>query len=172
MIPLGAKIPHFRGDNQDSAKTEEDNTKEEASSAAEEANSMIKGLVIEAEAPQVGEEGMTMVIMDTATPTTLEIEVDRSKDDHGGRGVSNQEEEDIHRKREQETQNIGVYRSISIYVVYVEIKATMTISAIPYNIWLMLYKANKHRDITLYTTHLNLKTIMTNRLFRVGIPKP
>ena len=149
MIPPEAKIPHFQGDNQDSAKREEDRIKEVASSEVEEANNMIKGLTIEAEAPQEEEEGMTMVTTVTVIPTTLEIGVDPSKDAHGGRVVSNQEEEVMYRKREQETQNTGVYRSISIYAVYAETKATTTINVIPYNTWLMLYKANKHRATTL-----------------------
>ena len=64
-----------------------------ASSEVEETNNMIKGLTIEAEAPQEEEEGMTMVITVTAIPTTLEIEVDPSKDVQVGCVVSNQEEE-------------------------------------------------------------------------------
>ena len=149
MIPSGAKIPHFKGDNQDSAKQEEDIAKEVASSEAEEANNMIKGLTTEAEVPQEEEEGMTMVITVMAIPTILEIEADPSRDVHGGHVVFNQEEEVMHRKREQETRNTRVYRSISIYVVYAETKATTTINVIPYNTWLMLCKANKHRATTL-----------------------
>ena len=149
MIPPGAKIPHFKGDNQDSVKQEEDKAKEVASSEVEEANNMIKGLTTEAEAPREEEEGMTMVITVMAIPTILEIEVDPSKDVHGGHVVFNQEEEVMHRKQEQETRNTGVYRSISIYVVYAETKATTTINVIPYNTWLMLYKANKYRATTL-----------------------
>ena len=133
---------------------------------------MTKGLTIEAEASQEEEEGTTMVIAVMAIPTILEVEVDPSKDVHGGHVVFNQEEEVMHRKREQETQNTGAYRNIGTYAVYAETKATMTINVIPYNIWLMLYKANEHRATTRGTTHLNLKIIMTNRLFRVGIPKP
>ena len=149
MIPPEAKIPHFKGDNQDSANHEEDKTKEVVSSEVEETNNMIKDLTIEAEAPQEEEEGMTMVTAVTVIPFTLEIGVDLSKDVHGGRVVSNQEEGVMHRKREQETQNRGVYRSISTYAVYAETKVTMIINVIPYNTWIMLYKANKDRAITL-----------------------
>ena len=92
---------------------------------------------------------MTMVTAVMVIPFTLEIGVDLSRDVHGGRVVFNQEEEVTYRKRERETQNTGVYRSISTYAVYVETKVTMTINVIPYNTWLMLYKANKDRVITL-----------------------
>ena len=144
-----AKIPHFKGDNQDSANQEEDKTNEVASSEVEETNNMIKDLTIEAEAPQEEKEGMTMVTVVTVIPFTLEIGVDLSKDVHGGHVVFNQEEEVMHRKWEQETQNTGAYHSISIYAVYAETKVTMIINVIPYNTWLMLYKANKDRAITL-----------------------
>ena len=110
---------------------------------------MIKGLTIEAEAFQEEAEGMITVTTVMEIHTTLEVEVDPSKDVHGGRVAFNQEEEVMHRKREQETQNTGVYRSIGIYAVYAETKATMTINVIPYNTWLMLCKVNKHRAITL-----------------------
>ena len=112
---------------------------------------MIKGLTIEVEVPQDEAEGMTMVItvMAQAIPTFPEGEVDPFKDGHGGRMVFNQEEGAMHHKWEQETQSTGAYRSISIFAVYAETKAITTISATPYNTWLMQYKANKHRATTL-----------------------
>ena len=172
MILPKAKIPHSNRDSRDSTKQGEDLTKEAVSSEVEGANNMIKGLTTEAGASQEEAEGTTMAITVMAIPITLEVEVDPFKDDHGGRMVFNQEEGVMHRKREQETQSTGVYRSISIFVVYAEIKAITTTNAIPYNTWLMLYKANKHRAITLQIIHLNLTIIMINRLFRVGIPNP
>ena len=133
---------------------------------------MIKGLTTEAGASQEEAEGMTTAIMVMATPTTLGVEVDPFKDDLGGHVVINHEEGVMHRKREQETQSTGVYCSINIFAVLAEIKAITTTSAIPYNTWLMQYKANKHRVITLQVMHPNMTIIMTNRLFKVGIPNP
>ena len=167
-----AKIPHFKEDSRDSAKQGADPTREAVSFEEEGPNNMTKGLTTEAGASQEEAEGMTMVITVMAIPITLEVEVDPFKDDPGGRMVFNQEEGVMHHKREQETLSIEASHSISTFVVYAEIKAIMTTSAIPYNTWLMQYKANKHRVITLQITHPNLTIIMTNQLFRVGIPNP
>ena len=151
MTPPGAKTPHFNVDSQVFATQEVDQTKEVVSSEVEGANNTIKGLTIEEEVPQDEVEGMTMVItaMAWAILTSPEGEVDPFKGGHGGHMVSNQEEGATHRKREQETQSTGVYCSISIFAVYVETKAIMTINAIPYNTWPMQYKPIKHRATTL-----------------------
>ena len=172
MTLLEAKIPHFKGDSRDSIKQEVDLTREAVSSEVEEVNNMIKGLTTEAGASQEEAEGMTTAIMVMATPITLGVEVDPFKDDLGGHVVFNHEEGVMHHKREQETQSIGVYRSINIFVAFAEIKAIMTTSAIPYSTWLMQYKASKHRGIILQIMHPNMTIIVTNRLFKVRIPYP
>ena len=112
---------------------------------------MIKGLIIEAEAPPDEAEGMTIIIMVMARAIHIfpEGEVDPFKDSHGGRMVIFQGEGATLHRLEQETQNTGAYCSIDTFAVYAETKVTMTTSAIPYNTWLMHYKANKHRAITL-----------------------
>ena len=112
---------------------------------------MIKGLTIEAEAPQDEAEGMTIItmVMAQAIPIFPEGEVDPFQDGHGGRVVINQGEGATLHRLEQETWSTGAYRSIDMFAVYAETKATMTTSATPYNTWLMHYKANKHRAITL-----------------------
>ena len=77
---------------------------------------------------------MRMVTMEMAIPITLGVEVDPFKDDPGGHVGFNHEEGVMHRKQEQETQSIGVYRSIDTFAGFAETKAIMITSAIPSNI--------------------------------------
>ena len=164
--------PHIKGDNRDSVKQEVDLIREAVSSKAEEVNKMVKGLTIEVEASQEEAEGMITAIMAITTPIILEVEVDPFKDDLGGHAGINRMEGVIHHKREQETPSIGAYHNINTFAVYAEIKAIMTTNAIPSSTWLMQYRASKHKGITLQIMHLNMTIIMTNRLFKLGIPYP
>ena len=172
MTLLKAKIPHFKGDNQDSVKQEVDLIREAVSSKAEEVNKAIKGLTIEVGASQKEAEGMITAIMAMATPIILEVEVDPFKDDLGGHAGINREEGVIYHKREQETQSIGAYRNKNTFAVFAEIKAITTTNAIPSNTWLMQCRASKHKGTTPQIMQPNMTIIMINRLFKVGIPYP
>ena len=108
MILLVAKIPHFKEDSRDTVRQEVALIREAVSSEAEEVSSMIKGITIGAKASQEEAEDMTMVIMETAIPITLEVEVDPFKDNPGGHVVFNHEEGVTRHQQEQETQSIGV----------------------------------------------------------------